>query len=510
MATETAKLNFTSHSDTHGAMLDRARWAATTFARYDRAATLKIARAVAQAAHSQAARYAEWAVRETGFGVVGHKRLKNELCSLGIFETHKNTDWTGPTIDRDRKLVRIGRPAGVILALTPSTNPVATVFFKTILALLTRNAIIICPHPAAKACCADAADLLAAEAVKAGAPDGVIQVVREPSIPALEGLMGDERVDLVVATGGPAVVRAAYRSGTPALGVGPGNGPVYVDSSADLTAAAARIVESKSFDNSILCTNESVVLAENAIADQLLNTLRAAGAHVCSPGERESLRAFLWSDKGFNVGAIGKDAAVIARACGFTIAGDAKILLVPIDRLLPEEHFTREKLCPVLGFAPVGGVDEAIRAARSMTRKSGGGHSAAIHSQNETTIMTYAAAVSALRTVVNAPCSQGAAGFGTNLGPTMTIGTGFMGGSALGENLTPASLMNWSSIAYPTDERVPFGNFEGLTPWQTPNSIVSVPSQLARSVPALDELALLREQIRSLVRDELKSALGRT
>lgn len=489
-------------------MLDRAGWAATTFSRYDRATTLKIAGAVARAAYGKAAHYAEWAVRETSFGVVEDKRLKNELCSLGVFETYRDTDYIGPVIDQSRKTVRIARPAGVILALTPSTNPVATVFFKTILALLTRNAIVICPHPAAKACCADAADLIAAEAVRAGAPDGVIQVVREPSIPALEGLMSDERIDLVVATGGPAVVRAAYRSGTPSFGVGPGNGPVYVDSSADLAAAATRIVESKSFDNSILCTNESVVLAEEAIADRLLRALQTSGAHVCSPGEREKLRAFLWRDGGFNIGAIGKDASVIARACGFDVPGNTRILLVPIDRVLPEEHFTREKLCPVLGFAVVTGTDEAIRAARMMNRKSGGGHSAAIHSQNEMTIMTYAAGVPALRIVVNAPCSQGAAGFGSNLGPTMTIGTGFMGGSALGENLTPASLINWSSIAYPTDPRMPFGNFEGLTPWKTPNS--TIPDEQPSSVSAFDEMADLREKIRALVRDELNSALGRT
>lgn len=507
MNTPKPRLTFEPRSEEqYGPMLERARWAAKKYAQYDRASTLRIVERVADAAWTRAQHFAEHAVQETGYGVIEHKRLKNELCSRGAFDVYKDDDWIGPKIDPQRKTVQLGRPAGVILALTPSTNPVATVFFKIILALLTRNTIIVCPHPAAKVCCSDAADHLASAASDAGAPDGVIQVVREPSIPLIETLMSDERIDLIVATGGPAVVKAAYKSGKPALGVGPGNGAVFVHDTADLPAAARRIIESKSFDNSVLCTNESVLLAERKIAAELLNQARLAGAHLCSEPEREKLRNYLWTSAGFNVAAIGKDAGKIAGAAGFSVASAVKVLIVEIGRVLPEEHFAREKLCPVLGFFVVSGIEEAIGAARLMMRKAGRGHSAAIHARDEKAIMAFSAGVPALRIVVNAPCSQGAAGFGTHLGPTMTIGTGFLGGSALGENLTPRSLMNWTTIAYAQSAAEKFGDFTGLSPWSAgpaPSGASSIPSNLNADTEAL------RDAIRRMVLEELSSALGR-
>ena len=248
-------------------MLDRARWGATRFQKLDRTATQRIVNAVASAAHAKAQHYAEWAVRETGMGVVDHKRVKNEACSKGLVELYSNADFMSPRIDAAKKIVELPRPAGVIFAIIPVTNPVATVYFKTLLALMTRNAIILSPHPGAKACCADAARMMAETAKAAGAPDGIIQVLEEPNIPLIEKLIADERIDLIIATGGPSVVKAAYRSGNPAYGVGPGNAPVLVDDTADMKLAAKRIVVSKAFDNSILCTNESAVLAFTSIAE---------------------------------------------------------------------------------------------------------------------------------------------------------------------------------------------------------------------------------------------------
>jgi acyl-CoA reductase-like NAD-dependent aldehyde dehydrogenase len=516
--------------------MERARWAAAAFAELDRAATLRIARAVAEAGHARAAHYADWAVRETGFGVAAHKTLKNELCSRGVFETYAGHDYVGPVAEAGRNLVRLARPAGVILALTPSTNPIATLFFKAVLAMLTRNAVIFSPHPAAKGCSADAADHLAEAARRAGAPDGVIQVLREPTVPLIEAAMRDPRVNLVLATGGPAVVQAAYRSGHPALGVGPGNAPVYVHESADPAGAARRIVESKSFDNSVLCTNESVVLADAATADRLLAALRTAGAHVCSPEEVERLRAVLWSAAGgFNVaGALGKDAGTIARLAQVEAPPGVRILVVPVARVLPEEPFAREKLAPVLGFARVDGPNEAGRAARAMMRHAGRGHSAGFHGRDEAALLAFARAVPALRVAVNVPLSQGAAGFGTGLGPTMTVGTGFAGSSALGENLRPDHLINWGQIAF-ADDAAP-GRFEHLSPWRSepllpaeapiPFSQGNPPGGPAGGrrapVPGVDVafatapgpqadpgLAALRAEIRALVLEELRAALER-
>lgn len=484
-------------------MLDRARWAAAKFQKLDRAATRRIVDAVAAAGHAKAQHYAEWAVRETGMGVVEHKRIKNEACTKSLFELYGNEDFISPRIDDRKKIVELPRPAGVIFALIPVTNPVATIFFKTLLALMTRNAIILSPHPQAKACCADAARVLAEAAKAVGAPDGVIQVIDEPNVPLLEKLMEDERVDLIVATGGPLVVKAAYRSGNPAFGVGPGNAPAVVDDTADLRLAAKRIVASKGFDNSILCTNESAVLAFTTIADRLLDAMKAEKAHICTKEEADRLRKLLFTEHGFNISMIGKDASIIAREAGFNTNG-AKILVTPVDLVQPEEKLVREKLCPVLAFARVQTIDQAISAARSMMRKSGKGHSAAIHSKNEANIMAFAAAVPALRVAVNTGCSLGASGYETNLGPSMTIGTGFVGGSSIGDNLTPHHLMNYARIAYNKEASESFGNFSGLDPLNLPKREMS-PVSLAVDNSSDGEL---RKELRRIILEELKAVLA--
>ncbi len=486
-------------------MLERARWAADAFARFDRARTLAVAEAVAKAAAARAQHYAEWAVRETGFGVVEHKRIKNEITSTGFFEYYRDRDFVGKRIRREDKIVEIPRPAGVVFALTPSTNPISTVYFKVMCALFTRNAIVLSPHPAARECSVDAMDYLAEAALEAGAPDGVIQAVREPKLPMIRCIMASPLVDVILATGGSPMVRAAYSSGNPAIGVGPGNAPAFVDASADLARAANRIVDSKSFDNSILCTNESVVVAEAAIADRLLRELARAGAHICTEDERERLRAYLFTDAGFNIEALGKPATTIAEAVGIRVPGTTRILVTPIDRIAPEERLSREKLCPVLGFFRVSSRERGIAASRALLRMGGAGHSAAIHSRDEATIMAFAAAVPALRVVVNSPCSQGAAGFGTHLAPSFTIGTGFFGRSSVGENIGPEHLVNWTRIAYNAEESEPMGDFSGLDPWQAAEADAPAP---ARPAPVAVGEDRVRDEIRRIILEELRNIMA--
>jgi acetaldehyde dehydrogenase / alcohol dehydrogenase len=490
-------------------MLSRARWAASGLARMDRSSLMRAVDAAAAAGHSKARPFAEWAVRETGYGVIEHKVMKNEACSRALVDLYRDEDFVTPRIDTARKIVELPRPAGVVFALIPVTNPVATVYFKVLLALMTRNAVIVSPHPGAKAVCAEATRTLAAAAEAAGVPAGAIQVIEEPTIPLIEVLMCDDRVDLIVATGGPSVVKAAYRSGNPAIGVGPGNAPVVVDETADLDKAARRIVDSKSFDNSILCTNESTVLAFAGVADRLLDRMKAAGAHICTTAETEKVRKLLFHEHGFNVAVIGKDAGWIAKEAGFAAPG-AKILVTPVTLVQPEEKLVREKLCPVLGFARVNGIDQAISCARSMMRRAGRGHSAAIHSNSETHIMAFAAAVPALRIVVNAGCSLGAAGFETNLGPSMTIGTGFAGGSSIGDNLTPHHFLQFARIAYNKDAAEAFGDFRGVDPLNLPRSAPAVSRQPA--LAAVEGVGLdpneLRRELRKIILEELNAALA--
>ena len=487
-------------------MLERARWAAAAFAGFDRERTLRIARAAADAGFAKAGHYGDWAVKETGFGVAEHKKIKNELCSRGIYEHYKDEHLVGKRIDRDAKIEEIARPAGVVFALTPSTNPVSTVYFKIMCALLTRNAILISPHPLAKACSADAARTMHEAAVKAGAPVGVIQVIEAPTVELIQSVMMQPQVDVILATGGTPVVRAAYRSGNPAIGVGPGNAPVFVDATADLAKAAKRIVDSKAFDNSILCTNESVLIAEESIADKLLRHLQSEGAYLCSEEERDKLRAYLFPEGRFNISSVGKDAAWIANAAGFRVPGKSRILLAPFDLAMPEEPFCREKLCPVLGFHRVSHAKRGIAVSRTIIRLGGAGHSAAIHSKHPKTIMAFSAAVNALRVAVNSGCSTGAAGFDTNLAPTMTIGTGFFGRSSIGENIEPRHLINWTRIAYPKEAGEELGDFDALEPWD--DVVWPAPGGAHIAAPARanddDALAGMRDEIRQLVLEELR------
>jgi acyl-CoA reductase-like NAD-dependent aldehyde dehydrogenase len=450
------------------AMLRRAEWAARAFARYDKQAVDRVVHAAAAAGAAKAREYAEWAVRETGFGVAEHKVIKNIACSTGLVESYAGHDYVTPRFDPVAKIVEVPRPAGVVLALTPSTNPVASVFFKSLLALMTRSVVVISPHPLAAECCADAARTLAGAAVAAGAPDGVIQVVDHPSVPLIDALMTDERTQVIVATGGTPVVRAAYSSGTPAIGVGPGNVPVLVDATADLAKAAKRVVDSKSFDNSILCTNESVLIVEEAAAGSLLRHLKREGAYLLEPAEAAKVGAMLFPGGQFDIRFVGRDAPWIAAEAGLRVPGTTRILLAPFALIVGEEPLAREKLCPVLGLVRVPDARRGIDAARAVLRITGAGHSAAVHSTDPATIMEFGAAVNVLRVAVNAGSSLGASGIETNLAPSMTVGTGFFGRSSLTENLEPKHLVQWTRLAYNADPAEMFGSFTGLVPWEAP------------------------------------------
>lgn len=495
------------------AMVERAQWASLAFATYDIETVRRIAQAAAEAGERVAAALGAAAVEETGFGVAEHKTLKNVACSVGIWNTYRDHDYVSPVVHADRGIVEVPRPAGVVIALTPSTNPVATVFFKIMLALLTRNAIIICPHPFAKKVCTEAAHAMAEAAVAAGAPDGCIQVVEEPSIPLVNALMTDDRIDVIVATGGTAMVRAAYRSGNPAIGVGPGNVPVMVDATADIAAAAHRIVASKAFDNSILCTNESVLIVEEKAAASLEAALRREGGYILSGEEISAVKDVIFDCDHFNAAWVGKSAKQIAEAAGVKVPANARILVAPFPLVVPEEMFAHEKLCPVLGMVVVPSAARGIDAARAVLRISGAGHSAAIHSEDPSTIMAFASAVPVLRVSVNVGNSLGSAGIETHLAPTMTIGTGFFGRSSVGENLEPKHLVNMTRIAYPSDGSSPMADFSALQPWHAPAGAVP-PYPIASNMEGAPTLVRvddpqddLRDEIRRLVVEELREIL---
>ena len=499
-------------------VLERARWVAEIFRRFDRGLTMSIVDAVAKAAHENAGRYADWAVEETGFGVAAHKKIKNELTSHPLVDFYRDQDFVNPRIDEERKMVEIPRPAGVILALIPSTNPIATINYKVLIALMTRNAIVINPHPAARECSVDAARLLERAAEEAGAPNGAIQIVEHPTIPLVEEFMRSKKTSVTLATGGSAMVRSAYSSSNPAIGVGPGNAPVFVDDTAEIDKAAKRIIESKSFDNSALCTNESVLIALESIDKRLRQALKQNGAYICDADDVERLRRYLFHERGFNVETVGREAIWIAKECGIRVPENIKVLIAPITQIGVEEPLSREKLCPVLAYHVVRSRAQAISQARAVLRIAGAGHSAAIHTTDESVAMSFAGAVEAYRVVVNVPCTQGASGFSTALAPTFTVGTGYFGRSSIGENIGPQHLVHWTRLAYNTSNDEAFGSYHGISG----NFAGPLPTAPADGVPGSARTAswqssnlttsdaltgASREELRKLIAEELRAIL---
>jgi acyl-CoA reductase-like NAD-dependent aldehyde dehydrogenase len=432
-------------------MVERARWAVGAFSRLDQEQTLRIAHAAAEAGFARARYYGEEELHETGFGVAAHKQVQNELSTRGVVQYYSDDLLVGTRSNPAGKSVSVARPAGVVLALIPSTNPVSIALFKVICALMTRNAIIVSPHPSAISCAVSAVRLLASAAIRAGAPDGAIQVLDEPSWGLNEAIMRDPGVDVILATGGASLLQAAYRSGNPTIGAGPGNVPVLVDSTADLARSAKRIAESKAFDNSLLSASESVLIVEDAIAERLLERLKSEGGHLCTAADAVRLRQCLFPAGAFEKAATGKSAAWIAERAGIRVKPDTKVLLAPFDLAVPEEPLCHEKLCAVLGFCRVRDAEAGIDVARAVLRCAGGGHSAAIHSRDPATIMAFASALKALRIVANGPCVTQVAGSNVVGAPSVVIATGFCGHGVLGQSLGPHHLVHWSRIAYSDD-----------------------------------------------------------
>lgn len=484
----------------------RAAWAARYYKDFSRDAVLAIAEAVAKAGYEKAAQFAEEAVAETGFGVVEHKTIKNRLCTHELLDYYRDLDLVRPRVDEARKIIELPKPAGVVFALAPATNPVATVYYKAMLAILSRNAIVLSPHPASKSVSAAAAQHIAQAAEAAGAPAGLIQCVENPSVPLVQDIMASDRINVILATGGTAMVRAAYSSGNPALGVGPGNAVAYIDPTARVDAAARCLVESKAFDNSVLCTNESVAITLGSNRGNMERALRSAGAHVCNAADTDRLRDYLFTEKGFNLEAIGKSATWIAERAGLRVNPSTKILVPVVETPGQDDLLFREKLCPVLTLTAAGDFEQALTFAKHTTRR-GAGHSAAFHGEDTDRLVAFSQGVPVYRVVVNAPCSQGAAGFATHLPPSFTIGTGFAGRSSIGENLGPQHLVQWTRIAYGKDAPADLGGVD-LDAVSSGRAMPAAPAASPQPADPQGSGDVSRDELRRLILEELRSLKG--
>ncbi len=412
----------------------------------------RVCAAMAEAGYLASERLGRLAHEETGYGVAAHKKLKNEFGSRMVWESIRELKTVGVIRhDPERRLYEIAWPMGVVAALIPSTNPTSTAFFKALIAVKARNAIVASPHPAAARCTFEAIDTMRAAAESAGAPKGLISCMRLVSLQGTQELMTHRRTALILATGGSAMVRAAHSTGKPAYGVGPGNVPVYVDRSADIEKAARYIVASKAFDCSTICATEQAVIADRPIAARLAELMQAEGAYFCSEAESEALRRTVFHpDLSMNTAVVGKPAQFVAAYAGFTVPDSARILVAPLTRVGREEPLSHEKLTTVLAWYVVDGWEQGCETSIAMIQEGGKGHTQIIYATDERVIMAFGLEKPVFRILVNAMGTLGAIGLTTGVMPSMTLGSGGIGGAITGDNVTARHLINIKRLAYET------------------------------------------------------------
>lgn len=410
----------------------------------------KICAAMAEAAYRESARLGQMAHEETGYGIPAHKTLKNHLGSRGVWESIKNIKTVGIIRDdRANGVVEIGWPMGVVAAVSPSTNPTSTVMYKTLIAVKARNGVVHAPHPAAWRCCLETARVMAAAGEAAGMPQGLVGCMSKITLPGSQELMRHRRVAVIVATGGPEIVRVAHSMGKPAYGVGPGNVPCYVDRSADIAKAARYIVSSKAFDNSVICATEQAVVADRPIAAQLRAEMEKMGAYFVSPAEAEALAGVLFSPTGaINPKSVGQTPQSLGQMAGVQFPATAKILVAPLSKVGRDEPLSREKLTTVLGWYEADGWEAGCDRSLELIRFGGRGHTQVIHATDENVILRFGLEKPVFRILVNTMGTLGAVGLTTNVMPSMTLGSGGIGGSISGDNITTTHLLNVKRMAY--------------------------------------------------------------
>lgn len=410
----------------------------------------RICEAMVSAAVRESARLGQLAHDETGFGHPDHKRLKNEFAAQDVWNSIKDVPTCG-VLRRDEaaRVIEIGAPVGVLCALSPSTNPTSTAIFKVLIGVKARNGVVVSPHPSAAKCTAEAVRVMAEAGEAAGMPEGLVSCQSDLTMQGTNELMNHYAVSMILATGGPGMVKAAHSCGKPALGVGPGNVPAYVDRSADVTTAAQMIVESKSFDCSTICATEQTVVADRPIADQLKKEMQARGAHWLSPDEASRLSSEMFRPNGMMIADhVGRTPQRLGELAGIDVPSSARILVAELDGVGPKFPLSREKLTTVLGFMVEDGWRAGCERSIQLLRFGGDGHSIVIHSTDEESIMAFGIEKPAFRILVNTWGSMGGIGLTTGIRPSMTLGPGGMGGAVVSDNITVEHVLNVKRIAY--------------------------------------------------------------
>ena len=432
--------------------INQLREAQRIFATYTQEQVDEIFRQAAIAANDNRIKLAKMAVAETGMGIVEDKVIKNHFAAEYIYNQYKDMKTCG-VLEEDKTygITKVAEPIGVIAAIVPTTNPTSTAIFKTLIALKTRNAIIISPHPRAKKATIEAAKIVLDAAVKAGAPEGIIGWIDEPSVELSQNVMRES--DIILATGGPAMVKAAYSSGRPALGVGAGNTPAIIDETAHIKMAVNSILLSKTFDNGVICASEQSLVVLEQVYDEVKKELSERGAYILKGEEVDKVRKVILNEKGgLNANIVGQSAYKIAEMAGVNVPESAKVLIGEVESVELEEPFSHEKLSPILAMYKVKSYDEALEKAARLIELGGMGHTSILYTDQikcRDRILQFGEKMKTARTLINMPASQGAIGdiFNFRLAPSLTLGCGSWGGNSVSENVGPKHLINIKSIA---------------------------------------------------------------
>ena len=431
-------------------MVDRAHRAWKEYENFSEEKVERILEAISRAGIAHATSLAEIAVEETGFGNVEDKTAKNVFCADDVYRAIRGLKTVGIVReDKEKQVMEVASPVGVVAGIIPSTNPTSTTIYKALIALKGRNAIVFSPHPSAVRCITATVRVITEAAESAGAPPGVVSSMETPTMEGTQELMKNRRTALILATGGPGLVRAAYSSGKPAFGVGPGNVPAYIERSADVETAVKDILTGTCFDNGTLCSSEQSMIVDEVIRDRALAALKEQGAYVCSEEEKARLEAVIQTPLGtLNTEIVGKAAVRIAEMARIEVPAGTRALVGMADGVGREHPLSMEKLSPVLAFYTVKDWREGCQKCIDILSFGGLGHTLALHSTDDEVIRQFALQKPAYRICVNTPAALGAVGYTTNLFPAMTLGCGAAGGNITSDNISPLHLINLKRVAF--------------------------------------------------------------
>jgi len=431
-------------------LVDNAHKAHADLVTFDQAKIDRICEAMARAALREAARLGAMAVEETGFGVPDDKREKNRFAAEDVWNYFKGLRTVG-IVSETKDVVEIASPRGVVAGIVPSTNPTSTAIFKILIAIKSRNVIVLSPHPSAARCINDTARVMREAAVKEGLPGDAIACMTLATIEGTEALMKHKQTAVILATGGIGLVRAAYSSGKPAFGVGPGNVPVFIERTADVPRAVQNILTGKCFDNGTICASEQAVVCDAPIENAVREQFKLQGAHFLSQSEADQLgKVVATPQRSLNPAIVGKSVEVIAKMAGLNVPPGTRCLLADVAGVGREYPLSMEKLSPILAFYVVDGLLEGAKRSYEILRYGGMGHTAGTHTRSREAAVKFGAEMPASRITVNTPTTHGAIGFSTALPPSMTLGCGSWGGNVTSDNVSPLHLLDIKRVAFET------------------------------------------------------------